>query len=218
MPKRPRIRINTSAKRAPIARQVISNKRQISILRKRPEIKHKFFRSDGGIPAGFTASLLNGMTRGDNWGEREGNQVKMVNIQQRMLVFNTLAVSAFVRILLIVSKTPSGVAPIPAAIFTDIVSNKRMLVSNYKKGLQFTDNFRVLYDELFVLSGDEDYMNAQHRNKSFLLGEKVAFLSTSALGSIVDIENNAVYYITVSAEVSNDIEVTQHTDIGYYDE
>ncbi len=193
--------------------------RRVKILSKRPETKHvSNVESFVDIPLGVSFVLLNGMIHGDAWGTRDGNQVKMVNIQYKLKLFNDTILTTSTRTMLLVAKNPRSTIPQIGEILSDTSNNTALILSQYVKGKAFKNNFRILYDRVHVLSGFEDGNNTKFVKVNKLLGEKTAYIQGQNNGDITDIENNAVYSIIISDVNTGDTKRSLFVDIGYLDE
>lgn len=206
----------SSNKKFPLSKQVKSNKRAISRLKKAPERKIiDGFIAVANLSAGVTAFLLNGMQKGTSWGERIGNEVKMINLSLNVFLKNTDASPQHVRLMVLFEKNPEGGLIDTDDVFDDITSNltKTLTVSNPVH----TNDFSILYDKVHTLSTSaSDFANSQKLIKIRKLLRRKTLYNALDNGDFQDLENNALYVIVVTSVTG--IQHYQSFTLGYSDQ
>lgn len=142
-------------------------------------------------------TLVNGVARGDDIGDRTGRKVIIKSIEAHFIsgVTSATGVDQYQRLILFVDHQPNGAAP--AA--TDL------LVSNSYQSLKNLDNrarFTILYDRVYALnaageSGSKIVLPTYYKRVNI----PVIFNSGDA-GTIADIQTNSIYLLSVGSEAA----------------
>jgi len=148
-----------------------------------------------------TVTLLNGISAGDDYDNREGRQIllKSVQIRGRVHPFDTTTLPTHARVLLVWDNAATGGAPTIANILTASTSNSFPLVNNQTR-------FTILRDMSFFVGGisttaTSSYAMAPsgHTVEAYLkINQLVQYSSTAA-----SINNGALYLVTIGDQAAN---------------
>lgn len=134
-----------------------------------------------------TCTLLNGLTKGDNSNQREGDDILLRSVK---INFNTIEAEAtnLVRVMLVIDHSPQGVT----LNMGDILDMSTILYPPYAfRKMDYKKRFTVLFDKTIYLNDLSDVNNFLKANQ--VLNLKTHYKSTTNAGDITDITRNALY-------------------------
>lgn len=143
-----------------------------------------------------TITLLNGLTRGDDEGDRDGRRtnVKSINMRGVTTVTAGTGTDQLHRIMLVRYLRPNGTAP----VITDILqSNTVYSLRNRQK----IGDFQVLYDRVYQLNASAESGSQKFLKYYKRMNTEVQYNAGNA-GTIADIEKNALYLITLGSNAA----------------
>lgn len=160
-------------------------------------------------PAGVL-DLLNGMNKGDNINNREGQQIKTMSILFRATInINSLATATAVRIMLVVDSQPNGAAFTVANLLENTVQviQSPINIGNKRR-------FLVLFNKVLTLS-------INGRRKAYFNYFKKVMLKTvfnnGNAGDETDITTNTIYFVAFSDESANQPTINYYSRIRFVD-
>ncbi len=191
-----------------VGRKVIND---VARLKSLINTEFKSFDQEATVSQSTTPSviLLNGAVKGDTLSTRDGRVVRLKSLQYSFFfTMNTSATSSHVRLIFFIDKQPSGVAPIVAQLLdTQSVVSFRNL-DNRKR-------FVILKDFVVTLSNVGATKNAYRDHYRDL--DMRTIYNDANLGTIFDIESNALYLIMFSNEATNTPTVERATRVRFID-
>lgn len=163
------------------------------------------FNSTSGI-----SYLLNAMTKGDDWGTRDGRSIRVTSINTRFtLNMSASATATRVRAVLVCMKDCDGTALTWSAIYS---GNPTMELRNPDK----LKDIKVFKDITFTLNTNNPEKTYSHYISPPVYYGRTKYNSGN-VGSVADIENNAWYWFFFSDEATNTPTVQIHSRIRYVD-
>lgn len=180
-----------------------------------PEFKMKEVYSSATVNTTPTISLLNGLTKGDDIGNRDGRSIlmKSLNLQATIIVNASTTIGSFVRCMVFIDKSPSGVSPTYTEILDTSTITQPILA---QRNLNFRKRFVILRDQLIEVSPGSGGKGLYCFNYYKKLAMHTIYDASDA-GDITDISNNALYFLTVSNEGVNTPTVTLCSRVRFLD-
>jgi len=217
-------RRNNKAKNVSVKKQTDKNTKAIKMLKMRPEMKVKTdITTLGTLISGTTQILLNGMEKGDDWGDRIGQEIRNQFLSVNVHLENIAALNHGVRVMLINVKEPKGSLFQASQLFSFVVTSLEVI--NSVKNYTFDEHYKVYYDRIHYMSnaptastGDppRDKWNAMTiKIRQKLFGLKTIFNGTNST-LISGIERNALYLVLV-AETATTINNQSNWALHYLD-
>ncbi len=203
------------SKKMPLFKQIKSNKRAISRLKKAPE--RKVLEGNvavGNLASGVSTVVLNVMNSGTEWGERIGQNVRLVNLSMNLFFQNNSATPLMFRVMVLFENSPQGTTIDTDELFGDITSNTTKIISVKDPSTQ--KNFSILYDKVHTIStATLDHRSAIQNIKIRKLLRRQTIFNALDVGTIADIELNALYLVIVV----NDTNLNHYVSwtLGYQD-
>lgn len=180
-----------------------------------PEFKMKEVYGSSTVNTTPTLYLLNGLTKGDDIGNRDGRSIlmKSLNLQATVTVHASTTIGSYVRCMVFIDKNPSGVAPTYTELL-DIATITQPILA--QRNLNFRKRFVILRDQLIDVSPGSGGKGLYTFNYYKKLQMHTIYDASDA-GDITDISNNALYFITVSNEGTNVPTVTVASRVRFLD-
>lgn len=191
--------------------------KKVNMLVRQIEHKHKYLRRDLAIStAASVSTLLNGMVRGDDWGQREGQKITVSRIRVRFYCDNTSAFNNPIRVMIVKHKMPSGNNIDNDQLFQNIANNYEKATSLIDTEFVGRDKpLMVLRDRIFTLSQNGVNKEAQHLKFDIKVRSSVVTYNNLNNGTFLDIEKNA-YYLVVTTN-NTTINYNWTVDLAYTD-
>lgn len=171
------------------------NSKQIQPVSKM-EFKKAYLTPSVACDTTGTLTLLNGLTRGDDEGDRDGRRtcIKSLNMKGISSVTASTGTDQFHRIMLVRMLRPNGTAP----SITDILqANTVYSLRNRQK----IGDFQVLYDRTLQLNASSESGSQKFIKYYKRMTMEVQYNAGNA-GTIADIEKNALYLLTIGSNAS----------------
>ncbi len=177
-------------------KQIKANKIAIKKLKHAPEIKYLEAHNSLENPtSGVMQVLLNGMIRGDEWGERIGQSVQDKFLELNVYLSQESSVSSNrCRIMVLQDVMPQGINLNPNRLFSDLTSDITKIMTLRDKSLK--EDFRVRYDRVHILSGNDNQNNERLLKIRVPLRTKTLYNSTDT-NTFSSIEKNALWMVAV---------------------
>jgi len=139
---------------------------------------------------------MNGTSRGDDYTQRNGRSIKIVNMALRGQVTINPASTAnqFVRILVGIVKNPNGVAPTAVQLFSSATPPINAFFN-----LDYRDDFQIIYDKTFKLTVDWDIQLA----KFFKKFQMHTIYNSGNTGGWGDISSNGMFLCMYTDQTVN---------------
>lgn len=200
MPKRPRIRVNTSSTKI-VARV---KKLEKKVRMNSPDLKHhRLSQSSVDITNSWSKILLNGIGTGETDTLRSDSTIHLKSLELRYSVQVPAITSSepIIRFMIVYDKNPKGVAVNP---FPDIVSVDNAVLAF--RTLPINRRYVILKDKTFTMVQYDGGSNQRLMTSKIVLnlrGKRQDFLSTG--NTITAIRNGSIYFlwttnITVTAQ------------------
>lgn len=175
----------------------------------------KTIDKDVTIPSVGTAinvQLLNGVQRGDDYNQRVGRSMRVKSIELNMLITKNPASTGYerVRVILLLDKDPDSTTITNTEIFASITSQ---IIS--PRNLDNRNRLVMLKDWVYTLNkdgGPQSYNEQYYRKLGFH-----TIYNNSNLGTIADINENALYLIVVSDTGINTPSFTYYSRLRFLD-
>lgn len=159
----------------------------------------------------WSLNLINGVSRGDDYDDRDGRQIKVKSIQCSWNVIRNASATAdqMVRIIVFIWRSPDGVAPtIDDVLQPGATAMVRIRSLNDRK------NTRILYDKVVNLStGNMTNVVLRYYKKIDL----TTIFNENTAGNIGDIDTNAIYVAIVSSDNTNQPSVNWTSRVRFID-
>lgn len=162
-------------------------------------INTEFGYSDGrtstSVNTGGQMILLNGLATGNDAFNREGRQVRFKSLQLKLTAgINASATDTRIRWILFIDKSPNATQPTAA----ELLALNTQYVDSYRN-LNFRKRFVILQNTVQLL----DTSDPQQEINIYRKIDLKTVYNASDVGTIADIESNALYVFVVSDEATN---------------
>lgn len=159
----------------------------------------------------WSLNLINGVSRGDDYDDRDGRQIKVKSIQCSFNVVRNASatVDQMVRIIVFIWRSPDGTAPtIDDVLEPGATAMVRLRSLNDRK------NTRILYDKVVNLStGNMTNVVLRYYKRI----ELTTIFNENTAGNIGDIDTNAIYVAIVSSDNTNQPTVNWTSRVRFID-
>lgn len=160
------------------------------------------------VPNAGVRILLNGLTKGDGYNNRDGRQVRFKSLQMKYSVEHSGAgAQNRVRVMVVVDKQPNQAAFTVADLLQDTA-----IPTLSPRNLNARKRFAWLYDKSFTLNDD-------YPEKIFKFYKKIdckTIYDDSDGGAVADIQTNSIYMVMVSDHVTGPL-MTYYNRLRFVD-
>ncbi len=197
-----------------LTKEVAKLSRAVGTIQADIEVKYvTFLHLFAATPIGKTTSLLHGLLRGDDDGQRIGDHVKLKSLSLNILVAAFGAGNTTFRSILIVDRHNQGALTIvDAQVFTNVATTLDTIISPFNPDFVGKDKkYRILFDSGPRIVNGGTSPNQYMRKHRKHLGMNINY-ALNNLGTGADIQSSAVrhlfYSTTAGASMGFDSVVT----------
>jgi len=177
------------------------------------EFKAKDIVFNVNVPLTGNTLLLNGTTKGDNLGQRDGTTFRVKSVQCRGVIQRdaTGAPHSLWRWILVIDKQPNSAA----FGITDVVNTISPLAL---RNLNNRKRFVILADNTYVLSADDGTSSERVFFEYYSKMDMITVFNGGNTGLIADIETNALFMIFITDDTTaNTPSIDLRTRIRFID-
>lgn len=190
-------------------RAIIANSRAIGRMAN-VETKYIDANNDGTIDSSGTINGLNLIAQGDGNTQRDGNQVRMLDLFVRLnAVQHSSATNTLVRYIAFVDTQSAGATP----AVTDVLQASNIASPLNKENAY---RFKILIDKTITLStGGNTYKAMKIYRKLPKYWQKARYIGTTA--AVGSQGTNAMWSLTISDEATNTPQVQRYSRVKFLD-